>query len=245
MHSTSDQCECSYKFKSESPVGRSVFLHTTQEMNRRTVFVIIPGYLLAWPLASTSQPKGRPRRIAFLSSGSVTSGRHLQDEFARVMRELGWIAGGNLIVDERYAEGDPVQAASATRELLALKPEVFVSTVDTYARTAAESDKSLPIVFILGFDPVGVGLVKSLASPESNATGFSILNFELNPKRLSLLKEAVPRLDRVGVLYRDGDPSAATALEMTRQAGRDLGVTVIPAPIQGPNDIAAAFQRLP
>src|SRR5438128_6335454 len=103
-------------------------------MNRRVVFVIFAAHLMAWPVASIGQPKGRARRIAFLSSGSVTSGRHLQDEFERVMRDLGWISGANLIVDERYAEGDPVRAASVTRELLALKPDVFVSTVDTYAR---------------------------------------------------------------------------------------------------------------
>jgi putative ABC transport system substrate-binding protein len=187
---------------------------------------------------------GRVRRIAFLGSGSSTSGRHLQAEFTRVLQELGWIVGRNLVLDERYAEGDPVRAATLTRELLALKPELFVSSVDGYARTAAEVDKSLPIVFILGFDPVGLGLVKSLAAPGGNATGFSILNYELNAKRLSLLREAVPRLDKVGVLYRDGDMNAQAALKVTEQAGRDLRISVIPAPIRGADDFSPAFQRL-
>lgn len=212
-------------------------------MNYRRAFVALAAASLqVWPLALMGQT-GRVRRIAFLGSNSSTS-RHLQTEFRRVLQELGWIVGRNLVLDERYAEGDPVRAASLTKELLALKPDVFVSSVDGYAGTAAEADKSLPIVFILGFDPVGLGLVKSLAVPGGNATGFSILNYELNAKRLSLLKEAVPRLDKVGVLYRDGDTNAQAALKVTEQAGRDLRISVIPAPIRGADDFSPAFQRL-
>jgi putative tryptophan/tyrosine transport system substrate-binding protein len=196
-------------------------------------------------VALMGQTKGSARRIAFLVPGSSTSHLHLQAEFTRVLQELGWVEGRNLVLDQRYAEGDPARAASMTKELLALKPDVFVSGVDVYARTAAEAaDKSLPIVFILGFDPVGLGLVKSLAAPGGNVTGFSVLNWELNPKRLSLLKEAVPRLDKVGMLYRDGDANAQAALRVTEQAGRDLRISVIPAPIQGADDIPPAFQRL-
>ena len=213
-------------------------------MNYRRAFVALAvASLQVCPLTLMGQA-GRVRRIAFLGSGSSTSGRHLQNEFTRVLQELGWIVGRNLVLDERYAEGDPMLAASLTMELLALKPEVFVSSLDGYARRAADTDKSLPIVFILGFDPVGLGLVKSLAVPGGNATGFSILNYELNAKRLSLLKEAVPHLDKVGMLYREGDTNAEAALKVTEQAGRDLRISIVPAPIRGADDISPAFQRL-
>lgn len=217
---------------------------TPPVIGRRAFAALAAASLQAWPLALVGQTTSHVRRIAFLWAVSSTTGLHLRNEFTRVMEELGWIVGKNLILDERYAEGDPARAASLTMELLALKPEVLVSSVDVYARTAASADKALPIVFILGFDPVGIGLVKSLAAPGGNVTGFSVLNWELNPKRLSLLKEAIPHLDKVGILYRDGDANAQAALKVTEQAGRDLRVSVIPAPIQGADDIPAAFQRL-
>ena len=211
---------------------------------RRAVVALAASGLSGWPLAVMGQTPGRLRRIAFLNSGSSSSGQHLQAEFRRVLQELGWIVGKTVILNERYAEGDPARAAAATKELLALRPDVFVSSVDGYARTAVEEDRSLPVVFILGFDPVGLGLVKSLAMPGGNATGFSILNYELNAKRLSLLKEAIPNLDKVGVLYREGDANADAALRITAQAGQALRVSVIPAPIGGAGDIARAFQGL-
>lgn len=196
-----------------------------------------------WPLALMGQSTGRVRRLAWLSSGSSSSS-HLQNEFDRVLLDLGWIEGKTLIWDRRYAESEPARVAPLTKELLALKPDIFVTTTDGYARAAAAADKSLPIVFVIGFDPVGLGLVKSLAAPGGNVTGFSVLNYELNPKRLSLLKEAIPRLDKVGVLYRDGDANAQAALKMIEQAGRDLRVSVVAAPFRGADDMAPAFQRL-
>lgn len=185
------------------------------------------------------QAADRPRRIAYLASG-----KQLQEDFAHGLRALGWIVGRNLVLDVRYVEGDPTRVEPLTKELLALRPDVFVSDIDLYARAAAAADKVLPIVFLVGFDPVGIGLVKSLARPGGNATGFSVLNYELNAKRLSLLKEAIPCLEKVGVVFRDGDPSARSALQMTERAGRDLRISVIPAPIRGADDIAPAFQRM-
>jgi putative ABC transport system substrate-binding protein len=102
----------------------------------------------------------------------------------------------------------------------------------------------VPVVFVLGFDPVGVGLVKTLGAPGGRSTGFSVLNWELNPKRLALLKEAVPRLGRVSILYREEDPNARRALELTEQAGRDLKIGILRAPITGPDEFSSAFKRM-
>jgi putative ABC transport system substrate-binding protein len=189
-----------------------------------------------------AQIAGPIRRIAWLSSSDGP--QQLQAEFVIGLREAGWTQGENLVLDLRFTEGDPARIAPLTTELLALKPNVFVASTDALARSAAQANKSLPIVFIVGFDPVGTGLVKSLAAPGGNATGFSVLNYELNPKRLALLKEAMPRLDKVAVLYRDRDEVALTALLRTEQAGRDLGLEMVRASFKRPEDLRLVFQRL-
>ena len=211
--------------------------------DRRALIALGAAGLGAWPLQSLAQPAVTLRRIAFLWSGS-SSAPKFEQAFLGGLAELGWIEGRNLVIDRRLPGGTPSVAAAQTRELLALKPHVFVSSTDVFARTAVDAEPSVPVIFVLGFDPVGRGLVKSLAAPGGNATGFSILNYELNGKRLALLKEAMPRLATVGVLYREGDVSARAALHVTEEAGRELRITIVAAPVQGAPDLAGAFQRL-
>jgi putative ABC transport system substrate-binding protein len=160
------------------------------------------------------------------------------------LHDLGWIAGTNLTLDIRHAESSLERGALLTREMLALKPNVFVSGADAYARAAMAQDTAVPIVFIVGNDPVGLGLVKSLATPGGNATGFSVLNYEFNAKRLALLKEAVPGLRKVGLLFRRRDATAQAVTAATEQAGRRLGVAVLPVSVQGAEDFAPAFERM-
>lgn len=210
--------------------------------NRREVLVLAAAFLPAWPMPLLAQSGGRVHRVAYLGTSSAS--QHLVDAFVSSLPEYGWIVGKNLVFDARYTEGDPTRLPALTHELLALKPNIFVSTTDIYARVAAAADSAVPIVFVLGFDPVGVGLVKTLGRPGGRCTGFSVLNWELNPKRLALLKEAVPRLGKVSVLYREGDANARPALELTERAGRDLKIEVLRAPIKGPEDFSSAFKRM-
>ena len=200
--------------------------------------------LIGLPLAATGQTNGLVRRIAYLGSTNPDSVSVFWNAFLRVLHERGWTVGSNLTIDQRFAAGNPALGPVLIRGLLALKPDVFVASVDRYALMAAQTDRALPVVFIIGFDPVGIGLVESLARPGRNATGLSVLNYELNPKRLSLLKEALPRLNRVGVLYREGDAGALTALKLTERAARELGIATVAAPFQGPDDFGALFRRL-
>jgi len=210
--------------------------------NRREVLVLSAALLSTWPTALMAQDEARVRRVAYL--GTSVNSRHLVDAFIASLPEHGWVIGKNLAFDIRYTEGDPARLPTLTNELLALKPNLFVSATDIYARDAAASNQAVPVVFVLGFDPVGAGLVKTLGAPGGRSTGFSVLNWELNPKRLALLKEAVPRAGKAGVLYREGDPNAQTALELTEQAGRDLKIEVLRAPIRGPEDFSSALKRL-
>ncbi len=210
--------------------------------DRRKVLVSAAALLPAWPLPSPAQGEGRVRRVAYL--GTSEASRHLVDAFVSNLPKHGWFVGRNLVLDVRVTESDPSRVPALTNELLALKPDLFVAATDVYAQAAVSANSTVPVVFVLGFDPVGVGLVRSLGRPGGRCTGFSVLNWELNPKRLALLKEAVPRLDKVSLLYREGDPNARAALELTEQAGRDLRIEVQRAPIQGPDDFAPAFRRM-
>ena len=128
--------------------------------------------------------------------------------------------------------------------MAAKKPAALIVSRDTEAKIALPLMGSVPILFAAGFDPLGLGLVKSLAKPGGTVTGISIQNRELSPKRLSLLKEAVPRLARVGALLRSGDANALHWLEVTTTQGRARGVQVIPAPVGGRDDLASAFESM-
>ena len=209
---------------------------------RRDFLAGCPACLPAWPLPLRAQDRGRQRRVAYLGTSSAS--QHLLDAFLLGLNELGWSVGRNLILDVRLTQGDPARVGALTQELMGLRPDLFVATTDTYVRAAVNLGTAVPIVFVLGFDPIGLGVVKALSRPGGHATGFAVLNWELNPKRLSLLKEALPRLDRVGVLYRDDDPRVRPALEQAEQAGRALQILLIRAPIQRAEDFEAVFQRL-
>jgi len=209
---------------------------------RRELLASAAAPLAAWARPSWAQDAMRTRRVAYL--GTSNSSRHLMDAFVGGLQQQGWTVGTNLALDVRYTEGDPARSPALTNELLGLKPDLFVSATDIDARAAAAAKSTVPVVFVLGFDPVGLGLVKTLSAPGGRSTGFSVLNWELNPKRLALLKEAIPRLTKVSILYRDGDPNAERALGLTEQAGRELKVEILRAPISSVDDFSPAFKRM-
>jgi putative ABC transport system substrate-binding protein len=210
--------------------------------DRRQALARAVQFMLLAPGSALAQGDAGLRRIAYL--GTSARSQHLMDAFLARLPDHGWLIGKNVAFDARYTEGDPARVPAQTRELLALKPTVFVAATDTAALDAARAPGGVPIVFVLGFDPVGLDLVKDLGAPGGRCTGFSVLNWELNPKRLALLKEAVPRLERVGMLYRRSDPNASAALGVVEKAARDLRIDVLPSPIDGPDDFAPAFKRM-
>jgi len=177
------------------------------------------------------------RRVALLGiSPGPNPNREL---FQSRLGELGWVEHRNLVLDIRFTHGDGALFAPLTAELLALRPDVFVAPFDTMAISAAASTATVPIVFAVGIDPVGYGLVKSLARPGRNVTGFSISGPEMGLKVLSLLKEAVPTLRVVGVLVGKRDRYKVEYLE---EAGRRLGLVLVQFELTRPDDIDEAFQ---
>jgi putative ABC transport system substrate-binding protein len=191
-------------------------------------------WLGAWLAVAKGQDVNR--RVALLG---VTEGHPNPELFRSRLGELGWVEQRNLVLDRRFTNGDGARVAPLTAELLALRPDVFVAPFDTMAIGAAASTTTVPIVFVGGTDPVGYGLIKSLAHPGGNVTGFSISGPDLGVKGLSLLKEAVPGLRVVGVLVGNRDRYKVEYLE---EAGRRLGLVLVQFELTKPDDIDEAFQ---
>jgi putative ABC transport system substrate-binding protein len=178
------------------------------------------------------------RRVALLAI--VTGPNPNRDAFRSRLGELGWVEQRNLVLDIRFTHGDGARIAPLTAELLELRPDVFVAPFDTMAIAAAASTATVPIVFAVGTDPVGYGLVNSLSHPGRNVTGFGAGGQELGPKILSLLKEAVPGLRVVGVLVGNRDRYKVEYLE---EAGRQLGLVLVQFELTKPDDIDEGFER--
>ena len=159
---------------------------------QRRDFLIAAGALLAAPLATEAQQAGKVPRIGYLSS-NLAGGLHMTEAFRQGLRDLGYVEGRNLMIEYRDAEGNLERLPALAAELVALKVDViFVGGATSFALAAKQATKTIPIVFAAAPDPVGSGLVTSLARPGGNVTGLSALAPELVGKRLEQLKQAVP-----------------------------------------------------
>jgi len=181
--------------------------------------------------------------MAVLSTIPAVEAKPFGDSLFDGLRELGWVKGRNLIVDARYSDGDRSRLPALAAELLALKPDVFLAATDHAAKAAAAISNSTPIVFVVGADPVGIGLVQSLAHPGVNATGFSEQIYELVPKRVFFLREALPKLATLAVLeYGEGGPGAQQSLSGIASAARTLGIGMLHIQVDTPEELAPAFE---
>src|SRR4029450_13640367 len=174
-------------------------------MNRRETIIVLVA-LGAVPLAAEAQQAAKGARIGYLSS-SLSASPHLRDAFLQGLRNLGYVEGRNVVIEYRDAEGKVEQLPALAADLVALKVDVIVVGGGTRPTLAAmQATRTIPIVFTGVGDPVESGLVTSLARPGGNVTGLSSLGPELVGKRLELLKQAVPGVSRVAVLFLPGAP---------------------------------------
>ena len=205
--------------------------------------------LLAVPVAAVAQPAGRVYRIGALSSSGAEQERSLQTALRERLRERGWVEGQNLVFEWRYAEGQYERARGLIEELVSLKPDLIMTRGGPVTTAAKRATATIPIVMWNTTDPVGIGVVASLARPGANVTGLSDNpSPELVGKRLQLLKEVAPTLTKVAVLTRV-PPSAivprVTNYENAAEASaKALGVLIQPWRVQGPDDIEKAFSRM-
>jgi putative tryptophan/tyrosine transport system substrate-binding protein len=186
------------------------------------------------------QIKGMPR-VGLLHQTSPEFGRLSGDEFREGMRLLGWSEGSTFSIEERFANGDPAQQAANAAGLTADKVDVIVAISDKAARAARQTTPTIPIVFTSG-DPIGSGLVTSLARPDGNATGLSLMWPDMVTKQLEILKEAVPPIKNIGIL-RQADSHGVEMGELERAAAK-LGVSVMSVPVGRAQDLPRLFSGM-
>src|SRR5262249_22667226 len=194
--------------------------------------------LLAAPIASDPQPAVKVYRIGFLRPGQPP--RSFIEAFQRGLRERGYVEGQNVSVEYRLREGDFDQLVGLAEELVRLKVDVVVASGGPAARAAQKATTIVPIIFVGAVDPVGQGLVASLAHPGRNVTGLSLI--DLSGKRLEVFKELVPGLRRVAVLWERSNRGNEIQLKAAEAAARVLGLEVQSLPVQVPEDFESAFR---
>jgi len=211
-------------------------------MSSRREFITLLGCAAVWPLAARAQQPAKLPTIGLL--GADASNWSLWTAaFAARLRELGWSEGRTIAIEYRWSEGRAQSAAEIAAEFVRLKAAVIVTNYSG-AFAAKEATSVIPIIFVLGNDPVGSGLVESLARPGGNITGLSVQAAEVAGKRLELLRETVPRLRRLAVMAHAGFPDAALEIGHVEAAARAQGIEVAPLQIRRAQDIATAFESL-
>ena len=208
---------------------------------RRRQFVLLVGAAVATtPRPARGQPgSGRVARIGILHTRDPYTSPGFA-AFRVALRELGYVEGDSLVFETRWAAPAIERLPAVAVELVRLRPQVIVTGDPTTTAAALAATKEIPIVMAVSTDPVAAGFVATLARPGGNVTGLSILAPELSGKRLEILREAVPRLSRVAVLWNARAPHHRQLLRETEDAGRTLGVTIIPIDTAG-RSIEAAF----
>src|SRR5215510_6964132 len=206
--------------------------------------VLAVGITLAPPLAATGQQTGKVWRVGVLSGSPPTTpeaARPWEALFER-LRELGYLEGQNLTVERRWAEGRAERYHELAAELVAWKPDVIVAAYTPAVSAAKRATSTIPIVIAIAGDPVGARLVASLARPGGNITGMSAQNSpELAGKRLTFLKEAVPRLSRVGLLVNRTLPHRDVIWNDLQRAAPAIGIKLVPFEVNGPEDFTGGL----
>ncbi len=209
-------------------------------MSRRALVAAVAVAVLIAPVAAGAQQAGRIPRIGFLTSSFSAIGASLL--LTPWLERLGYVEGQNIAFEQRFAAGDDDQLPRLAAELVRSNVSLIVTTGTPAIRAAKEATGTIPIVMLASGDPVSAGLITSLARPGGNITGVSALVPELSGKRLELLKEVVPRLTRVAVLWNPADPDTRVEWSETQAAARRLGLQLVSLEARTPADLATAFQ---
>jgi ABC-type uncharacterized transport system substrate-binding protein len=212
-------------------------------MKRRQFIAMLGGTAAAWPRVARAQP-GKLPAIGFFGNSGASNGGPWTAAFAQRMRDLGWIDGRTIKIEYRWAEGRNESHAEAAAEFVRLKVDVIVS-FGAATPAMKQATSAIPIVFTIDADPVGRGLVASLARPGGNVTGLSAQSTELVGKRLELLREILPDFRRLAVLVNMNFFGAAQEIGLIRAAAGKLGVDIVDLmEVRKPEDIAPAFAAL-
>jgi putative ABC transport system substrate-binding protein len=212
-------------------------------MKRREFIMLLGGAAAAWPLAARAQQPGKLPTIGFLGTSTPADLNQRTAAFVQRLRELGWIEGRTVAIEYRWAEGRDGRIAEVAADLVRLKVAVIV-TVGSAVPALKQATSVIPIVFAISGDPVGMGLVASLAQPGGNVTGLSSQSTDLAGKRVEILREVVPGLRRLAIMANVSYPVAAQDMREAEAATRMLGLEAVTSEIQRGEDIAPSLEAL-
>jgi putative tryptophan/tyrosine transport system substrate-binding protein len=215
-------------------------------MRRREFITLLGGAAVVWPFAARAQQVGKVPRIGYLSPGSATPGPlAYHDEFRRGLRELGYVEGRNIVIEYRFADGNFDRLAQLAAELVQLNVDVIVSVVTQASLAAKNATRTIPIVIVSVGDPVGAGLVASLARPDANVTGNSAMTTEVIGKSLGLFKQTVPKVSPMAVLWNpDNVVYQGQILRETEVAARTLGIPLQMFGARSPDEFDRTFAAI-
>ncbi len=211
-------------------------------MKRREFIAIAGGAAATWPVTAFTQQAGRLPIVGFLGA-SASGFAPWAAAFMARMRELGWVEGRTIAIEYRWSEGRPERYAEIAAEFVRLNVDVIL-TVGSAVPIVRQATTVIPIVFAVAIDPVGSGLVTSLAKPGGNATGLSIQANELAGKRLEFLREAIPQLHRLAILFNADNTQPVLEMGEAQAEARRLRLDIAPLAIRRADDIGPAFQDL-
>lgn len=207
------------------------------------ILVLALGTLLA-PLATDAQQKGKVYRIGFLGNSTAALEANLVGPFRDGLRELGYDEGRNVLIEYRWAEGKYERFPALIAELIALKVDVIVTAGTPATLAVKKATSSVPLVMVAVGDPVGTGIVASLNRPGGNITGLTSISPELDGKRLELLREVIPKLSHIAVLWNAASPLQVVAEAQTRAAAQVLRLKVLSLGVRNQEEIEAAFATM-
>ena len=210
-------------------------------MKKTIIFLLVAVLILvSFQFGEAQQASGKIPRIGYLAAGLGAATR--SETFKQGLRDLGYVEGKNIIIEYRNAEGKIERYSDLVADLVGLKVDVIFTSSTPGALAAKNATKTIPIVFTNVGDPVANGLVASLARPGGNITGLSTLAPELSGKGLELLKETIPKLSRVAVVWNPDNPGKTSSFKETEVAAQALRLQLQSLEVRGPNDVDPAFQ---
>jgi putative tryptophan/tyrosine transport system substrate-binding protein len=210
-------------------------------MSKKLIVLVVSALLLALSFPAQAQQPTKVYRIGHLSASSASSVPDRMEAFRQGLRALGYVEGKNFVIESRYAEGKLDRLSELAVELVRLKVDVILTAQTPVNMAAKQATSTIPIVFVTSADPVETGLVASLAHPGGNVTGLSNLAADLTGKRLELLKEALPKVKRVGFIWDPANAGLALRFKEIQTAARTLNITILSLEVRSGSELLSAL----
>jgi putative tryptophan/tyrosine transport system substrate-binding protein len=211
-------------------------------MQRRDFITLLSSAAVSWPVAGRAQQPAKLATIGYMGPNTPSVDSYRLPAFVQRLRELGWIEGRTVAIEYRWAEGRNERLAEIAAEFVQRKVDVIVTAATLPTAAAKQATSTIPIVFAAVGDPVGTGMVASLARPGGNVTGLSLQQTESADKRLELLREVIPGLRHLAIMANGGNPSAVLDMREAEAIAHTIGLEVVTSVIRRPEDIVPAFE---